>query len=195
MTALLRPPKPIICLKLRGRLRVFHCTPAAPLLAHCPTLMERSTAVSFRANALRPPTLTLTLILLTWRIGWAPNNASKWQMGFNLVFKGLKQPPPPPDPTKYVKQDCPPFSDIYKYINLIYKDTCLFVPYTNPHFWTDRNQTLHTSPPWSGRDRGVCMGPQYFTFPTFLAYFVGSRCQFLRSSWLPAPHYPATALY
>jgi cytochrome b561 len=24
----------------------------------------------------------LTLILLTWRIWWAPNNASKWQMGF-----------------------------------------------------------------------------------------------------------------
>jgi len=33
----------------------------------------------------------LTLILLTWRIWWAPNNASKWQMGFNLAFKGLKQ--------------------------------------------------------------------------------------------------------
>jgi len=32
---------------------------------------------------------TLTLILLTWRIWWAPNNASKWQMGFNWVFKGL----------------------------------------------------------------------------------------------------------
>jgi len=31
----------------------------------------------------------LTLILLTCRIWWAPNNASKWQMGFNLVFKGL----------------------------------------------------------------------------------------------------------
>jgi hypothetical protein len=31
----------------------------------------------------------LTLILLTWRKWWAPNNASKWQMGFNLVFKGL----------------------------------------------------------------------------------------------------------
>jgi len=30
-------------------------------------------------------TLELTLILLTWRIGWAPNNASKWQMGFNLA--------------------------------------------------------------------------------------------------------------
>jgi len=34
--------------------------------------------------------LLLTLILLTWRIWWAVNNASRWQMGFNLVFKGLK---------------------------------------------------------------------------------------------------------
>ena len=32
----------------------------------------------------------LTLILLTWRKWWAPNNASKWQMGFNSGFKGLK---------------------------------------------------------------------------------------------------------
>ena len=31
----------------------------------------------------------LTLILLTWRIGWVPNNASKWQTGFNSVFKVL----------------------------------------------------------------------------------------------------------
>jgi hypothetical protein len=30
----------------------------------------------------------LTLILLTWR-KWTPNNASKWQMGFNSTFKGL----------------------------------------------------------------------------------------------------------
>jgi hypothetical protein len=30
----------------------------------------------------------LTLILLMWRIGWA-NNSSRWQMGFNLAFKGL----------------------------------------------------------------------------------------------------------
>jgi len=33
----------------------------------------------------------LTLILLTWSIGWAPNNARKWQMGFNSAFKGLTQ--------------------------------------------------------------------------------------------------------
>jgi len=31
----------------------------------------------------------LTRILLTWRIWRAPNNASKWQMGHNLAFKGL----------------------------------------------------------------------------------------------------------
>jgi hypothetical protein len=34
--------------------------------------------------------LTLTLILLMWRIWRAPNNASRCQMGFNLAFKGLK---------------------------------------------------------------------------------------------------------
>jgi len=33
----------------------------------------------------------LTLILLTWRKWWAPNNASKEEMGFNSGFKGLKQ--------------------------------------------------------------------------------------------------------
>jgi len=32
----------------------------------------------------------LTLIQLTWRIWWAPNNASRWQMGFNSALKGSK---------------------------------------------------------------------------------------------------------
>ena len=31
----------------------------------------------------------LTLILLTWRIWWASNNVSGWQMGFNLAFRWL----------------------------------------------------------------------------------------------------------
>ena len=31
----------------------------------------------------------LTLILLSWRIWWAPSNTSRWQMGFNSAFKGL----------------------------------------------------------------------------------------------------------
>ena len=30
-----------------------------------------------------------TPILLTWRIWWDPNNAGKWQMGFNSAFKGV----------------------------------------------------------------------------------------------------------
>jgi len=30
--------------------------------------------------------LCLSLILLTWRIWWAPNNASRWQVGFNWAF-------------------------------------------------------------------------------------------------------------
>jgi len=32
----------------------------------------------------------LTLNLLTTTIVAPPNNASKWQMGFNSVFKGLR---------------------------------------------------------------------------------------------------------
>ena len=27
-----------------------------------------------------------------WRVWWAPNNASRWQMGFNSAFEGLKFP-------------------------------------------------------------------------------------------------------
>jgi len=33
----------------------------------------------------------LTFILLTWRLWWAPNNASRWQIGFNWAFKWLKK--------------------------------------------------------------------------------------------------------
>jgi hypothetical protein len=40
-------------------------------------------------NFLQNSFLFLTLILLTWRIWRASNNASKWQMGFNAAFKGL----------------------------------------------------------------------------------------------------------
>jgi hypothetical protein len=44
-------------------------------------------------TALPSPTYSvhhsLTLILLTWRIWWAPNNVSRWQIRFNSAFKGL----------------------------------------------------------------------------------------------------------
>jgi len=39
-----------------------------------------------KGKSLKKP---LTLYLLMWRIWWAPNNASKWQMGFISAFKGL----------------------------------------------------------------------------------------------------------
>ena len=34
----------------------------------------------------------LTLKPLTWKIWWAPNHASRWQVGFYSAFKGLKCP-------------------------------------------------------------------------------------------------------
>jgi len=40
-------------------------------------------------HSLRVIACRLTLILLTWRKWWAPNNASKQQMGFNSEFKAL----------------------------------------------------------------------------------------------------------
>jgi len=42
---------------------------------------------SDRTNVL--PSLNLTINLLTTTIVAPPSNASKWQMGFNLAFKGL----------------------------------------------------------------------------------------------------------
>jgi hypothetical protein len=54
------------------------------------TVVQTYTLQDEAVNHLNPRKYTaLTLILLTWRIWWAPNNASKWQMGFNSAFKGL----------------------------------------------------------------------------------------------------------
>ena len=65
----------------------------------------------------------------------------------------------------------------------------------NLYKFTFLNQTLHTSPPWSGRDRRVCMGLKFLTSSTFWALFSlgataeswaqdGCRCdRFLRYPW------------
>jgi hypothetical protein len=84
--------------------------------------------------------------------------------------------------------------------NLIYKDECLFVclfygTYKNSHFWTDLNQTLHTSPSWSGRDRRVCMDPKFSTSSTFRPFFFGSHCRIMSTRWLPARPFSAIPLY
>ena len=43
-----------------------------------------------KGETISMPFVSLTLTLLMCRIWWAPNDASKWQMGFNPAFKGLK---------------------------------------------------------------------------------------------------------
>jgi hypothetical protein len=45
---------------------------------------------SYALSAINTHSPSLTLTLLTWRIWWDPNNASKWQVGFNSTCKGLK---------------------------------------------------------------------------------------------------------
>jgi hypothetical protein len=59
----------------------------------------------------------LILILLMWRIWWAPNNASKWQMKFNLAFKGLKLSTLEPHPTRDLPVNN---SSIIQLFNVIY---------------------------------------------------------------------------
>ena len=49
-----------------------------------------SKCLSFYSLLVTSCTTSLTLNLLKWRIWRAPKNASRWQMGFNSAFKGLK---------------------------------------------------------------------------------------------------------
>ena len=72
---------------------------------------------------------------------------------------------------------------------------CMYVPYTNSHFWTDLNQTLHTAPPWSGRDRRVCMGPKFLTSSTFGPFFFRDHCKIMGTRWLPARPFSAIPFY
>jgi len=72
---------------------------------------------------------------------------------------------------------------------------CLYGTYTNIHFWTDLNQTLHTSSPWSGRDRRVCMDPKFLTSLTFWALYVWGPLQNHGHEWLPARPFSAIPLY
>jgi len=59
------------------------CTVSLPLFIQTDLYQKKSKRVwNFMSS-------TLTLIVLMWSIGWAPNNARKWQMGFNSAFKGL----------------------------------------------------------------------------------------------------------
>jgi hypothetical protein len=76
------------------------CGPSWPVIVQ--TLYLISQAIVGQVTSLHPvpykiifclhvnkgPWFSLTLTLLIWRIWW-PNNASKWQLGFNSALKGL----------------------------------------------------------------------------------------------------------
>ena len=49
---------------------------------------KASVVHAFKVKA-KHPSLDLTLSPLTWKIWWAPNNASRWQIGFTSACKGL----------------------------------------------------------------------------------------------------------
>jgi len=75
-----------------GGLHVGHCSPTCSVTGPTPILVTLLLAQAIFEPilfSLWVPLLFLTLILLTWKIRWAPNNASKWQMGYNSAFKGL----------------------------------------------------------------------------------------------------------
>jgi len=72
---------------------------------------------------------------------------------------------------------------------------CMYGTFTNSHFWTDLNQTLHTSPPWSGRDRRVRMDLKFLTSSTFGSFSFGGHCRIMGTRWLPARPFSAITLY
>jgi hypothetical protein len=72
---------------------------------------------------------------------------------------------------------------------------CLYGTYTNSHFWTDLNQTLHTSSPWSGRDLGYVWTRNSWPLRLFGPFFFGGHCRIMGTRWLPARPFSAIPLY
>ena len=72
---------------------------------------------------------------------------------------------------------------------------CLYGTYTNPHFWTDLNRTMHTSPPSSGGGRRVCTDPQYLTLLDIFVIFCEEPVQNTGQNMAAGPRVIATALY
>jgi hypothetical protein len=77
---------------------------------------------------------------------------------------------------------------------------CLYIymygTYINPHFWTDLNQTLHTSPHWSEKDRRVCMGPKlYYLFDILGPYSLGATAEPWAQDGCRRNRFPAIPLY
>ena len=126
----------------------------------------------------------LTLILLTWRIWWAPNNVSRWQMGFKSAFKlgavwkkcnekhvkFLQQCPNCEADSNSTRQETPqPF---YK------KNRKSFFPLFKNH-WTPSWATLIQSMPTHTRYlKHVHVLHLYFFLPSFPKW-----CLYVQVSW------------
>ena len=50
-------------------------------------------------------------------------------------------------------------------------------------------------PPWSGRDRRVCMGPKVLTSSTICALFFRGHCRIMGTRWLPVRSFLSIPLY
>ena len=70
-----------------------HCRLSCKIRGLCgssPSILNTSRTTSTATRRHTHETwIFLTLNPLTWKIWWAPNNASRWQMGFNSACKGL----------------------------------------------------------------------------------------------------------
>jgi len=53
------------------------------------SIEEKSKKTKKKKKSISEVIPNLTLFLLTWIIWCVPNNANKWQMGYNSAFKGL----------------------------------------------------------------------------------------------------------
>jgi hypothetical protein len=74
----------------------------------------------------------LTLNPLTWKIRWAPNNASRWQMGFNSAFNGLSSHfssgTPDPLSSLEVRRTCDDLNYVLLQVNIT--EMCIVNMYT-----------------------------------------------------------------
>jgi len=65
----------------------------------------------------------------------------------------------------------------------------MYGTYTNSHFWTDLNQTLHTSPPWAGRDRGYVWARNSWPFGPFF-FSLGATAESWAQDGFRRDHFP-----
>jgi hypothetical protein len=74
-------------------------------------------------------------------------------------------------------------------------NVCLYVPYTNSHFWTDLNQTLHISPLGLEETVGYIWARNSWPLRHFGPFFFRVYCRIMGTRWLPERPFSAIPLY